>query len=143
MSPSTAMNELQTQLAKIPYARFLGFEVRAEGEQLFGCLPFAESLIGNPRIRALHGGVVGAALELTAICELLRQPRVVAIPRIVTITVEYLRSAQAADRVISARPTSSPGRRSPVTAAASPACASPPGRTIRPSRSPPPTPSFC
>jgi acyl-coenzyme A thioesterase PaaI-like protein len=105
MSPSTAMNELQTQLAKIPYARFLGFEVRAEGEQLFGCLPFAESLIGNPRIRALHGGVVGAALELTAICELLRQPRVVAIPRIVTITVEYLRSAQAADLVARAEIT--------------------------------------
>lgn len=105
MSRPPAIAELQARLATIPYARFLGFEVRAEGEDLLGCLPFAESLIGNPRIRALHGGVVGATLELTAICELLRQPQTQAIPKIVTITVEYLRSAQAQDLMARAEVT--------------------------------------
>ncbi len=105
MSAAPAIAELQARLATIPYARFLGFEVRAEGEGLLGCLPFAEPLIGNPRIRAIHGGAVGAMLELTALCELLRQPRSLAIPRIVTITVEYLRSAQAADLIARAEIT--------------------------------------
>jgi uncharacterized protein (TIGR00369 family) len=105
MNGLPAMTELQSRLATIPYARFLGFEVAAEGDTLIGRLPFAESLIGNPRIRALHGGVVGATLELTAICELLRQPQTRAIPKIVTITVEYLRSAQAADLVARAEIT--------------------------------------
>lgn len=97
MSGALPISELQVRLLAIPYARFLGFEVEVDGDAMIGRLPFRESLIGNPRIRALHGGVVGAALELTAICELMRQPRIGGLPKIVTITVEYLRSAQAQD----------------------------------------------
>lgn len=92
-----AVARLRERLAAIPYARFLGFRVEADDEGLIGRLPYTDPLIGNPRIRALHGGAVGAALELTALCELLCQPRIIGIPKIVTLTVDYLRSAQAAD----------------------------------------------
>lgn len=105
MNAPHTIERVQARLVEIPYARFLGFELRAEGDAMIACLPFREALIGNPSIRAIHGGAVGAMLELTAICELLLRPRIRAMPKIVTITVEYLRSAQAADLLARAEVT--------------------------------------
>lgn len=87
---------LQARLASVPYARFLGFDVTRDARGLVGCLPFRESLIGNPRIRAIHGGALGALLELTALCELMTLPEIRRLPKIVTVTVEYLRGTRDA-----------------------------------------------
>ena len=37
-------------------------------------MPFQDKLVGNPMLPALHGGVVGALMELTALTQLATQP---------------------------------------------------------------------
>ena len=92
-----SVEELQPLIAAIPYARFLGFSVQRDGTDLIGRMDFSETRVGNARIRAVHGGAIGALLEFTAICKLLSLAETTRVPKTVNITVEYLRSAQAAD----------------------------------------------
>ncbi|HSB97743.1 MAG TPA: PaaI family thioesterase, partial [Spongiibacteraceae bacterium] len=58
---------------------------------------FSEHLIGNPSANALHGGTLAALLEFTATCKLLSSSAALRIPKIVNITVEYLRSGRPQD----------------------------------------------
>ncbi len=81
----------------IPYAKFLGISVAADGDQLLATLAYNDRNIGNPMLPALHGGVVGAFLETTAILQLLWQQESILVPKTITITVDYLRSARAVD----------------------------------------------
>jgi acyl-coenzyme A thioesterase PaaI-like protein len=54
-------------------------------------------LIGNATRGALHGGTIGALLESTAILQTLWEAETVALPKIVTITIDFLRSGRPAD----------------------------------------------
>ena len=54
----------------MPYAAWLGIRFDRRGDELTATLPFAERLIGNPMLPALHGGATAAFLETTAIVEL-------------------------------------------------------------------------
>jgi len=56
-------------LDRLPYARFLGLTTAAEGQTLTVTMPFADRLIGNPVLPALHGGSTAALLELTAVAQ--------------------------------------------------------------------------
>src|SRR5437899_2014809 len=64
----------------IPYARFLGVEVERSDGALECILPFRHEIVGNPALPAVHGGVLGAFLELTAllhlICAVTRHSRI-------------------------------------------------------------------
>ena len=84
----------------IPYARFLGLEAElvpnGEGE-LITTMRFGPHLIGNPALPALHGGTLGALLESAAIFELLWRAESIVLPKTITFTVDYLRSAGAVD----------------------------------------------
>ena len=84
-------------VAAIPYARFLGLSVSVEGGDVITQLRAAESLIGNPVLPALHGGTVGALLESAAIFKLLWDVELIAVPKTINITVDYLRSARVVD----------------------------------------------
>jgi len=77
----------------IPYARFLGISAAAEGGILTAKLASSDKIIGNPALPAIHGGVVGAFLETTAILQLLWTLDSIRIPKTITITFDYLRSA--------------------------------------------------
>ncbi|MEQ8700042.1 MAG: hypothetical protein RLT05_26210, partial [Bauldia litoralis] len=77
----------------IPYACFLGISARAQDATLLTALAFSEDNIGNPAVPAIHGGVVGAFLENTAILQLLWALESVHVPKTITITVDYLRTA--------------------------------------------------
>ena len=77
----------------VPYARFMGFELQVEEGDVLGVLRYSDHLIGNPVVNALHGGTLGALMELTAIFKLLHAAESVRIPKTVNITVEYLRTA--------------------------------------------------
>jgi uncharacterized protein (TIGR00369 family) len=71
--------------------------MRAElaGDEMTAILPFAPHLIGNQSLPALHGGVLGAFLEATAICQLgVREPQR-RLPRTIDVTIEYLRPGRA------------------------------------------------
>lgn len=52
--------------AEIPYVAFLGARFERRGDELTALLPYRPMLIGNPLKPALHGGVVGAFLEIAA-----------------------------------------------------------------------------
>jgi uncharacterized protein (TIGR00369 family) len=81
----------------LPYARFLGLKSEQSGDDLIVTMPFADHLIGNPLLPALHGGSTAAMLELTAIAQVaLTWPRL-RLPRPITVTTAYLRSGRPQD----------------------------------------------
>ncbi len=97
-------------LDSIPYARFLGLLSEQDGEVLTVTMPFADRLIGNPMLPALHGGSTAALLELTAVAQVaLSWPRL-RLPRPINVTVAYLRSGRPVDVHARAR-ISKAGRR--------------------------------
>jgi uncharacterized protein (TIGR00369 family) len=81
----------------IPLARFLGLSAALAGDELIVTMRAAPHLIGNPALPALHGGTLGALLESTAIFELLWRSDSVVLPKTISITVDYLRSARPVD----------------------------------------------
>lgn len=81
----------------IPYASYLGVEVDRDERGVLSRLPFREGIIGNHTLPAVHGGVVGAFLELAALYELLAQERTTAIPKPIDFNVNYLRAAGPRD----------------------------------------------
>ncbi|MSP60712.1 MAG: PaaI family thioesterase [Myxococcales bacterium] len=91
--------------AAVPYARFIGFSVERDQAGLVGRLRYAPHLVGNSLLPALHGGTLGSLLESIAMFELLLQSNAPAAPRIISITVEYLRSARPVDTLARAEIT--------------------------------------
>ena len=83
--------------AAIPYARFLGITGETHGEELWGKLSYADPLIGNPALPALHGGTIGALLESTAIFQLFCEAETIILPKTINITVAYLRPGRPLD----------------------------------------------
>jgi uncharacterized protein (TIGR00369 family) len=84
-------------LDRLPYGRFLGLQTVMEDESLTVIMPFADRLIGNPMLPALHGGSTAALLEMTAIAQVaLSYPRL-RLPRPINVTVAYLRSGRPVD----------------------------------------------
>ena len=99
---SGANMQLQAMLERIPYARFLGMRAELAGDEMTAILPYSDHLIGNPALPAIHGGVLGAFMELTALAQIsiaqsfgdggmARQPKPI------DVTVEYLRSGRPLD----------------------------------------------
>ena len=84
----------ETILDEIPYARFLGVKVEIAGDEMTAVLPYAEHLVGNPLLPALHGGVIGAFLEMTALAQLAITERRRRLPKPIGVTIEYLRSGR-------------------------------------------------
>jgi uncharacterized protein (TIGR00369 family) len=78
----------------IPYARFLGIRAEKLAGELLCRLPYAPANVGNTALPALHGGVLGALLESSAVVHLLWEVDTVHLPKTITITVDYLRSAR-------------------------------------------------
>jgi uncharacterized protein (TIGR00369 family) len=80
-------------LAAIPYARFLGVGVEGSDDGMECVLPFRQEIVGNPRLPAVHGGVLGALLELTALLRLIDESGTDRVPKPISFSVDYLRSA--------------------------------------------------
>jgi uncharacterized protein (TIGR00369 family) len=92
-----AFESVDAFLQRVPYVRYLGMRVEMAGDEMTAVLPFADHLVGNPMLPALHGGVIGAFLEMTALAQLsLAQPGG-RVPKTIDVTIEYLRSARAQD----------------------------------------------
>ncbi len=101
MIPAEA--RLAQALARIPYAGFLGVRGELRGDELTLVLPFAAHLIGNPLLPALHGGVVGALMELTALMQLALASKSTRYPKSIDVNIDYLRSGQSTDTYARAR----------------------------------------
>ncbi|MHB8528576.1 MAG: PaaI family thioesterase [Caulobacteraceae bacterium] len=82
-------------LAAIPYVRFLGMSCELAGDEMTAVLPFSPHLVGNTRLPALHGGVLGAFMEMTALTQLSILEPARRQPRTIDVTIEYLRPGRA------------------------------------------------
>jgi uncharacterized protein (TIGR00369 family) len=80
-------------LEAIPYARYIGVSIEQGDDGMECVLPFRDLIIGNPRLPAVHGGVIGAFLELTALLRLIAESGTDRVPKPITFSVDYLRSA--------------------------------------------------
>lgn len=84
-------------LATLPYARFLGLKTLVNGDEVTVVMPFADRLIGNPMLPALHGGSTAALLEMTAMAQLALAFPSARLPRPINVTVAYLRTGRPID----------------------------------------------
>jgi uncharacterized protein (TIGR00369 family) len=82
---------------RVPYAAFLDVQVRLEDGAPRFRLPFRASLIGNPALPALHGGVVAGFMENAALLHLLLLLDERKVPKAIDFSIDYLRSANAID----------------------------------------------
>jgi uncharacterized protein (TIGR00369 family) len=83
--------------ALVPYTRTVGLELQRDAQGLLTVLQFREANIGNFVVRAIHGGVVGALLEHAAVMHLLIETDIPVVPRIVNVSIDYLRPCRAVD----------------------------------------------
>ncbi|MBE0617552.1 MAG: PaaI family thioesterase [Proteobacteria bacterium] len=88
--------ELEAFNALIPYAAVVGFEIEETAEGPVTLLRPRPSNVGNTQIPAVHGGVVGALLEHAGMMRILWECEVDRFPKIVNISLDYLRPCLAA-----------------------------------------------
>ena len=67
-------NDWRPVFAMIPYFTYLGLRLEKTDGRLTCILPEDKKFIGNPTLPALHGGVIGAFLESTALVHLFAKP---------------------------------------------------------------------
>ena len=81
----------------IPYARFLGLTVTLDDRGLLCRLEGDRRIIGNPTLPAIHGGVIGALLESSAILHLLWERGGADVPKTINVSIDFLRSGRVRD----------------------------------------------
>ncbi|GAA3581352.1 MULTISPECIES: PaaI family thioesterase [Marinobacter] len=84
--------DFSRMLDGIPYAGFIGLQCERFGDDLIFRLPRKDSNIGNPILPAIHGGVIGGFMELSAAIYLMMSQDVLRMPRIVDFSLDYLRA---------------------------------------------------
>ena len=112
---------LRALVEGVPYIQFLGIQLERRGDELTGVMPYADQLIGNPMLPALHGGATAAFLEVTAIITLswgliwedmesgaldldnLDRAHLPRLPKTIDFTVDYLRTGLPRDAYARAR----------------------------------------
>jgi uncharacterized protein (TIGR00369 family) len=93
-APMNAQDRLNAVLASIPYARFIGVRAELAGDEMTAVLPFSDLIVGNPILPAIHGGVLGAFMEMTALAQLSIFEPLKRQPRTIDVSIEYLRSGR-------------------------------------------------
>jgi uncharacterized protein (TIGR00369 family) len=86
--------DLEPLAAAIPAARFLGLSVARDAQGVVTRLAYAPHIIGNPVLPAIHGGALGTLVESAAVFELLLGTSTTRVPKTISLTIEYLRSAR-------------------------------------------------
>lgn len=109
---------LEQLVSRVPFIGFLGIQFDRRGDELTAVLPYADKLIGNPMLPAIHGGVTAAFLEVAAIIELSwsmhwddierlgglpQDPKALRLPKTIDFSVDYLRSGLPRDAYARAR----------------------------------------
>ncbi|MFS2318589.1 PaaI family thioesterase [Maricaulis sp. D1M11] len=89
--------DLIETLVNTPYVSRFGVRLDCAGDELTGILPYDESLIGNPLLPALHGGAVGAFMEIVAAGALLTEQPLTRLPKPIDVAVDYLRPGRPQD----------------------------------------------
>lgn len=92
LKKALAQGDLATLVERIPYAQTIGLVCERFGDDLIFRLPPQDSNIGNPILPAIHGGVIGGFMELSAALYLMRSQDTQKLPRIVDFSIDYLRA---------------------------------------------------
>ena len=88
---------LQAWLKKVPYAAYLGIGAEVRGEDVLFILPGDEKLVGNPSPAIIHGGVIGAFMELAGTFHLVAKMDKPVLPKIIDFSLDYLRPSLLRD----------------------------------------------
>ncbi|MDB4109191.1 PaaI family thioesterase [Porticoccaceae bacterium] len=94
LSQARQQSSPQLILDLIPYSSFIGAQakvLKADSENVLYWLERRASNIGNPSLPAIHGGVIGGFLELSASIEVLYTLDVNVVPKVVDFSLDYLR----------------------------------------------------
>ena len=94
LSQARQQSSPQQILDLIPYSSFIGAQakvLKADSENVLYWLERRASNIGNPSLPAIHGGVIGGFLELSATIEVLYTLDVNVVPKVVDFSLDYLR----------------------------------------------------
>jgi len=97
--------DYQSLIDRVPYARFLGIQVVAQGDELTFVLPKHDNVVGNPTLPALHGGAVAGFMEQAAIIFILLQMGEPRVPKTIDFTIDYLRAGLFRDTFAECRIT--------------------------------------
>ena len=93
-----ASKDFEKAIEMIPYAKLLGIRFQeSEEEGLLFHLPFHEKNIGNKRLPAIHGGVIGGFMESAAIIHLMWTMESAGMPKVVDFSLDYTSSGRAED----------------------------------------------
>jgi acyl-coenzyme A thioesterase PaaI-like protein len=84
--------DFSRMLDAIPYAKWIGLQCERFGDDLIFRLPKKEENLGNPILPAIHGGVIGGFMELSAAIYLMMSQDTLRMPRIVDFSLDYLRA---------------------------------------------------
>jgi uncharacterized protein (TIGR00369 family) len=80
----------------VPYFKLLGLRAEPAGESLRIIMPASPEHVGRPKPPFIHGGIIGALLEATALLQLLAE-NTTHVAKTISITTDYLRSARIDD----------------------------------------------
>lgn len=92
-----ASGDIAPLVAAIPYLSWMNIDAKIDGGQVVCSMRFKPTHIGNPSLPALHGGTLSALLETAGALQVLWELGEARLPKIVTLTIDYLRSAKAED----------------------------------------------
>ena len=80
----------------VPYFKLLGLRAEASGDKLQIIMSASPEHVGRTKPPFIHGGVIGALLEATALLQLLAADTT-HVAKTISITTDYLRSARIDD----------------------------------------------
>ncbi|ARU57481.1 MAG: PaaI family thioesterase [Pseudomonadales bacterium] len=84
----------------IPYAQTIGVTCECFGDDVIFKLPQRASNLGNPILPAIHGGVLGGFMEISASLYLIMYQDTPKLPRIVDFSLDYLRAGLNRDTFV-------------------------------------------
>jgi acyl-coenzyme A thioesterase PaaI-like protein len=84
--------DFSRMLDAVPYAKWVGLQCERFGDDLIFRLPKKEENLGNPILPAIHGGVIGGFMEMSAAIYLMMSRDTFRMPRIVDFSLDYLRA---------------------------------------------------
>lgn len=94
LKDSNTSGDYQNVLQAIPYAQLIGMDFQKFGQDVIFKLPDNLDNIGNPILPAVHGGVVGGFMEMSAAMHLLMFLDTPTMPKIVDFSIDYLRAVK-------------------------------------------------
>ncbi|WP_370315833.1 PaaI family thioesterase [Thalassolituus sp.] len=97
LQQARADGDYSAVIRAIPYANTIGVQLFEMGSQPTFLLPKNKDNIGNPMLPAIHGGVIGGFMEMSASLHLLLMNETATLPKIIDFSLDYLRAGRHTD----------------------------------------------